>query len=43
MSISISMKTPNKKEIATILRAISDTIEAVTNETVTVNLDVEFT
>ena len=43
MSIQINMKTPNKKEIADILRAVSESIEVSVNETVEVDLEVVFT
>ena len=43
MSIQINMKTPTKKEIADILRAVSESIEVSVNETVEVDLEVVFT
>ena len=42
MSIQLSTMTPNKKEIAGILRAVATWIEASGNQTITLDLHVTF-
>lgn len=42
MSIRLNTKTPQKKEIANILRAVADWIEASSNQTITIDLNLTF-
>lgn len=42
MSLKLSSKTPNKKEVSTILRAIADWIETSSNQTITIDLTLIF-
>lgn len=42
MSLSIDTKTPNKKEISSLLRAIACWIEVSGNKTVTIQLSLIF-
>ena len=42
VSININVQTPQKKEIANLLRSIADMIENSSNDTVTVKGEIEF-
>jgi len=42
MSVKMDVKAPNKEEVARILRAFADLVEAASNETVTVTVAVTF-
>jgi len=42
MSVAIDMQTPNKQQLAQVLKAIADMIATSGNDTVTVNLTVTF-
>jgi len=42
MSIMINTESPNKKELAELLRAIAAMIETSSNQTVTVNATITF-
>ena len=42
MSIKMDVKSPNKGEMARILRAFADLVEVASNETVTVTVAVTF-
>jgi hypothetical protein len=42
MSLNTNIVTPNKAELAGILRSVADLVEASSNNTVTVTLNVEF-
>ena len=42
VSININVQTPQKKEIANILRSVADMIEKSGNDTVTVKADIDF-
>jgi len=42
MSISISVSTPNKNEIAEVLKAIANWIKESSNETILIDLAVTF-
>ena len=42
MSISINMKTPNKEQLSNMLKSVAGIIEISSNDTVTINLKVDF-
>lgn len=42
MSININVKTPQKREIANLLRSVADMIEGSSNDTVTVTSEITF-